>query len=169
MEVLSFAELFLKPLSVTAVFMNMRNHFFLIFWMWREVGPHKQVSSVQHTSRVSCIMPTRISNDMKAHIPALHYEQGYSVKKICQLLAIRKTPVYKTLCLHHLHGTTHNPNVRRHSGPRRLTTTDHSFILALLNQQHTVYLDEIQEQLLLRRNVKVLIPTLTSQQGGHQT
>ena len=107
-----------------------------------------------------CTMPTCISNDMKTHIPALPYEQGYSDKKSCQLLAIRKTLVYKTLCLS-LPGTTHNTNVQRHSRPCHLTITDHTFILALLNQQHTVYLDEIQEQLLLCHHVTVSIPTLT--------
>jgi len=111
---------------------------FWFFWMWHEVGPHKQLTNTLQWS-VACTMPTCISNDMKACIPALHYEQGYSVKQICQLLAIRKTLVYDmyTLCLHCLHGTTHNPNVWRHSEPYCLTTTDHSFILALLKQHHT--------------------------------
>jgi hypothetical protein len=39
--------------------------------------------------------------------------------------------------------------------------TDHSFICALLNHQHTAYLDEIQEQLLARCSIMVSIPTLT--------
>jgi hypothetical protein len=41
-----------------------------------------------------------------------------------------------------------------------LTTTDHSFIRALLNQNHMIYLDEIQEQLLSCHGVKVSITTL---------
>lgn len=105
-------------------------------------------------------MSPHISKDLKALIPSLHHEQGISVKTICNLLKIKKTVVYDTLQLHRLHGITHKPHPGR-ARSRQLTTTDHNFILALLDQQHTVYLDEIQEQLLSRRGVKVSIPTLT--------
>ena len=107
-------------------------------------------------------MPPYISNDLKGRIPALHYEQGYSVKKICQLLNIKKTLAYETLKLHRKFGVPYNPHARQRGlRPRCLTSTDISFVRALLNQQHTIYLDEIQEQLLSRRGVKVSIPTLT--------
>src|ERR1700720_274371 len=44
--------------------------------------------------------------------------------------------------------------------PRKLTSTDISFIKALISQHHTIYLDEIQEQLLSRRGTQISIPTL---------
>lgn len=91
----------------------------------------------------------------------LHYKQGYSIKKICQLLNIKKTLAYETLRLHQKFGVPYDPHARQQGlHPHCLTTTDLSFICALLNQQHTVYLDEIQEQLLSCYGVKVSIPTL---------
>jgi transposase len=106
-------------------------------------------------------MPASISNDLKARIPALRYEQGFNVKKICQILNIKKTLVYQSLRLHRTLGLAYDPNARRGVRRRVLTNTDLSFIRMLLNQQHTIYLDEIQEQLYSRRAVKVSIPTLT--------
>src|SRR5882762_2301235 len=108
-----------------------------------------------------CAMLPYISNDLKGRIPTLHYEQGYSIKKICQLLNIKKTFAYETLKLHGKFDVPYNPHARRQGvRPHRLTTTDLSFIHALLDQQHTVYLDEIQEQLLSHCGVKVSISTL---------
>jgi transposase len=110
----------------------------------------------------SALMPSqpKASRDIKARIPALHYELGYNVKKICKLLDIKKSLAYWTLQLHLHYGVTVNPHAGRRGRHCNLTTTDHSFICALLDQQHTVYLDEIQEQLLSRCGVKVSIPTL---------
>jgi transposase len=91
----------------------------------------------------------------------LHYEQGYSIKKICQLLNIKKTLAYETLKLYQKFGVPYNPHARQQGlCPHCLTTTDLSFIHALLDPRHTVYLDEIQEQLLSRCGVKVSISTL---------
>ena len=58
-------------------------------------------------------MPPYISNDLKGRIPALHHEQGYSVKKICQLLNIKKTLVYETLKHHRTFSVPYDPNARR--------------------------------------------------------
>jgi transposase-like protein len=55
-------------------------------------------------------MPPYISNDLKGRIPALHHEQGYSVKNICQLLNIKKTLVYETLKHHRTFGVPYDPN-----------------------------------------------------------
>jgi hypothetical protein len=95
-------------------------------------------------------MPPSILNNLKAHILALCHEQGLSVKKICHLLNIKKTLVYQTLHCYHQYGITYNVNVQQHGHCHTLTSTDLLFIPMLLNQQHTIYLDEIQEQLLLR-------------------
>jgi transposase len=91
----------------------------------------------------------------------LHHEFSYNVKKICQLLDIKKSLAYKTLQLHRSYSITVEPRTGQWGCRRKLTTVDQSFILVLLNQQHTIYLDEIQEELLLCRGVKVSIPTLT--------
>ena len=45
-------------------------------------------------------MPLRtVSEDLKARIPALRHD-GYSIKNICGLLAVKKTLVYRTLAQH---------------------------------------------------------------------
>ena len=107
-------------------------------------------------------MPAFISNDLKACIPVLCYEQGFSLKKICQILNIKKTLAYQCLQSHCLHGLAHGgPHVGQGLRWCVLSTPDLSFIQMPLNQQHTVYLDEIQEQLLLCCGVTVSLPTLT--------
>jgi predicted transcriptional regulator len=106
-------------------------------------------------------MPLFILHDLKSHIPALPYEQGYNITKICSLLNIKKTLVYKTLQYHHAFGIAFDPHAQQRGVCcHRLTTTDHSFICALFNQNHMIYLDEIQEQLLSLCGVKASITTL---------
>jgi transposase len=109
-------------------------------------------------------MPPRnptASRDLKARIPVLRFEFGLSVKEICKILGIRKSLVYKSLHYHCIYGTTTNPNARSRSGPRKLTQTDLAFIRDMIAQRHTLYLDEIQQELVARRGILVSIPTLT--------
>lgn len=105
--------------------------------------------------------PHSVSRDIKARIPVLHYTLGYSAKEICRLLGIKKSLVYKTLAHWRSEGLTYNLNARKPSRRRNLTATDLSFIRSLLSQRHTIYLDEIQEQLLIRRHVEVSLATIT--------
>ena len=107
-------------------------------------------------------MPSHsVSRDLKARIPILRYLHGYSVKNICKALGIKKTLVYKTLQFHHDYGVTYNPHAHKPGRRRHLDSTDVSFIRSITSQDHTMYLDEIQEQLRTRRNVRVSVPTLT--------
>jgi len=106
-------------------------------------------------------MPRRnVSRDLKARIPILYHDHGLKIKKICSLLGIKKTLVYDTIGHHRKYGLPYNPNHRNQGRQRLLTPTDLSFICGLLEQRHCIYLDEIQEQLLVRRGVKVSTPTL---------
>jgi len=105
--------------------------------------------------------PRNVSHDLKARIPVLRYQHGLSVKEICRVLGIKKTLAYKTLEYYHIHGTIHPPPSHRIRGRRRiLNSCDISFINALISQNHTIYTDEIQEQLLTRRGTRVSIMTL---------
>jgi len=97
---------------------------------------------------------------LKARIPIFHYEHGYSVKKICLLLDVKKSMVYQTLAYHRTYGVAYNPHRRASHRRRILLPPDVEFIRSLLSQQHTLYLDEIQTELQLRRNVHVSIPTI---------
>jgi transposase len=106
-------------------------------------------------------MPAKhVSEDLKARIPILRYEHGYSVKNICLLLDVKKSMVYQILTYHRTYGVTSNPHRRASHRQRILSPVDVEFIRSLLSQQHTLYLDEIQTELRLRRNVYVSIPTI---------
>jgi transposase len=104
--------------------------------------------------------PRNVSNDIKAHIPILRLEFGLSVKKICDILGIRKSLVYTTLRYQCLYSTTSNPHAQSTFGRRKLSQNDLAFIRDMIAQRHCLYLDEIQEELLVRRGTIVSIPTL---------
>src|ERR1700691_4900354 len=105
--------------------------------------------------------PHCVSQDLKARSPILPYEQCFSVKDICRVLGIKKSLVYKTLQFYHAHGTIYNPYAHKQGRKHQLTSIDVSFIQSILSQDHTVYLDEVQEQLLAQQNVCVSVPALT--------
>ena len=117
-------------------------------------GPQKLVHVI--------IMPFFISNDLKVCIHALCHKQGFSVKRICSILNVRKTLAYKILYHHCTCGVAFDLNAWQWGVQCcALTSVNLAFIQVLLNQKHTMYLDEIQEQLLSCHSVKVSIPTLT--------
>jgi transposase len=148
----------------TALFKIMRNRckrFLCATIATRTPGRNRSFRRVVLTTPLTTMPPRSVSLDLKARIPILRYLHGFSIKDICEVLGIKKSLAYKTLQFHHTHGTTHNPYARRRGRRRQLDSTDVSFIRALLSQDHTVYLDEIQEQLHTRWNVRVSIPTLT--------
>lgn len=106
-------------------------------------------------------MPTRtVSKDLKDRIPILFHEQGFTVKEICRLLGIKKTAAYVVLRNQRLFGTTANINARKRGRPRILDANDLDFIRGLLSQQHTLYLDELQEALEKRCHIHVSVSTL---------
>lgn len=110
------------------------------------------------------LMPPRtVSRDLKDRIPALHYEQGYSVAEVCHILGVKKTMVYKGLDYFQRYDVPYNPhtNPERCHRPRLLTSGDLAFLLSLLRWKGTLYLDELQQLLWEKRHVWVLIPTLS--------
>ena len=112
----------------------------------------------------STAMPRRhVSRDIKERIPYLRYVEGYSVKQIEQLLGVKKSLVYQSLVYHRNFGVGYNLGAFANFayGRRRtLGFTDLRLIKALLSQQHYLYLDELQEELLARRGITASIPTL---------
>ena len=97
---------------------------------------------------------------IRDRIPVLIYNLGYSVVQTCEILGIKKTTVYDTLRYYEDYGVATNLHARPSRGHRKLSANDVLFIRALLKQRHTLYLDEIQLQLLQKRNVRVSVPTL---------
>ena len=54
--------------------------------------------------------PHTVSQDLKAHIPALFFEQEFTVDQICIILGVKKSLVYKSLHYFCTYGITHNPH-----------------------------------------------------------
>ena len=108
-----------------------------------------------------CRMPTRkLSRDLKAQIQDL-FHQGFKIKDICAILGVKKTVVYQTLRYVRAYGIPYNPHAHSTGGRKRvLSQADITFIVALLNRRHSIYVDEIQEQLSNERGTVVSIATL---------
>jgi transposase len=112
---------------------------------------------------VTAIMPPRryVVQDLKARIPVLFYEQGFTVKEICKILGIQKSLAYSSLAYFKTYGTTLNPYAFRKIGRRRLLNlADLKFVSSLIRRRHTIYLDEIQHELYQYREIHVSVPTL---------
>jgi transposase len=109
-------------------------------------------------------MPRRhVSGDIKNRIPYLRYVEQLSVKEIARILGIQKTLIYDTLAKYQRYGVTYNPTVyATFSGGRgrKLDAVDVQFIRALLYQEPCMYLDELQDELWIRRGVLVSISCL---------
>jgi transposase len=104
--------------------------------------------------------PCNISHNIKACIPIIRLEFGFSVKEICDILGIRKSLIYKTLHYQCLYGTTSNPHAQSTFSQCKLSQNDPAFIRDMIAQQHCVYLDKIQEELFARRGTLVLVLAL---------
>ena len=105
--------------------------------------------------------PHAISHDLKARIPALFFEQEFTVNKICTVLGVKKSLVYKSLHYFRTYGITHNPHARKTGRNRTLSSLDIKFIAALVDQRHCIYLNEIRQALSEHRGCKVSIATLS--------
>ncbi len=109
---------------------------------------------------LSLTMPYRpVSKDLKARIPILQ-QQGYNVKKICNILGIRKTLVYRSLAHDRRYGVPHNPHSRCSGRHRVLSHEDLKLIIALLNRRHCIYLDELQAEVFNTRGILLSQSTL---------
>ena len=101
-----------------------------------------------------------VLKDLKAQISVLFLEQGRFVVEICEILGVRKSMVYQTLVYIRKFETSHNPLVK-HSGCHHTLTGDQvKYIRALLVDQPTLYLNEIQDHLARTYHVSVSLTTL---------
>ena len=102
-----------------------------------------------------------VSGNVKAHILLLHNE-NQSVKDICCILGIRKSLVYKTLSLYSKYGTVTNSCRYSHLTrcPRILSSADVNFISSVIQYCNTIYLNELQHELWIKRCKHATISTL---------
>jgi transposase len=112
------------------------------------------------TATVCCMPTCTISRDLKARIPALFHQHGFNIKEICGLLDIKKTVVYQALSYARAYGVPYNPHAHKPGRKCALSQGDLKFIVTLLNHRHSLYLDEIQEQLRTECGTSVSITTL---------
>ncbi|OAX43701.1 hypothetical protein K503DRAFT_89741, partial [Rhizopogon vinicolor AM-OR11-026] len=105
--------------------------------------------------------PRTVSYDLELRIPVLHHD-GYSIKKICEVLGTQKSLVYKTFQLHATLADVANPNPRTAGRRRSLNYEDINYIKSHCHLQGFVFLDELQSDLLSRRDVKVSLSTLSN-------
>ena len=108
-----------------------------------------------------CCMPTcKLFRDLKAQIQDL-FCQGFKTKDICAILGVKKTVVYQTLHYVRAYGIPYNPHAHSTGVWKRvLSQADITFIVALLNRRHFIYVDKIQEQLSNECGIVVSIATL---------
>ena len=106
--------------------------------------------------------PHHVSNDLKARIPVM-YKEGFSVKYICHLLGVKKTLVYSVLRLYKTYHRTSNPFKYscRISRPRSLSLADFLFLAETVECRGLLYLDELQDELRIKRSVDTSLSTLT--------
>lgn len=103
-----------------------------------------------------------IPQNVKARIPVLYHDDGLSVKEISSQLGVKKSLVYLVLKLYQQFGVI--SNVHKYlctvGRPRSLSQADHAFITALLDHRRSLYLDELQDELWLKRGVHTTLPTI---------
>ena len=80
--------------------------------------------------------------------------------KICEVLCIRKSLVYKTLHLYATLSDVASPNSRTAGRRRSLNYEDINYIKSHCHLHSSAFLDELQSDLLSQRGVKVSVSTL---------
>ncbi|KAG2071805.1 hypothetical protein BDR04DRAFT_1097803, partial [Suillus decipiens] len=96
--------------------------------------------------------PWAISSDLKLRIPVLRHVQGLSIKQICEVLGIRKSLVYQTLQLYDKLPDVTDSNSCKLGRRRSLNYENINYIESHCYLHSSVFLDELQSQLLLRRH-----------------
>ncbi|KAG2076136.1 hypothetical protein BDR04DRAFT_1068304 [Suillus decipiens] len=111
--------------------------------------------------------PWAISSDLKLRIPVLRHVQGLSIRQICEVLGTRKSLLYSSDKLadvtnSNLHKLDYCRDTTLGSiGCRRsLNYEDINYIKSHCYLHSSVFLDELQSQLLLCRHVKISLSTL---------
>ena len=85
------------------------------------------------------------------------------MKEIERILDVKKSMIYQTLNYYRNFGVTYNPMAFSYfpcGWFHILSSVDLDLVKSLLGQDPTMYLDELQDELLTRRGVAVSVPTL---------
>ena len=106
-------------------------------------------------------MAPHVSPALRERIVYWREVDGKQINEIADLAGCSERTVYTVLQLHRDFGTFNNPYARPRGRPRQLSTADTTYLSSLLQANPTLYLDEIQDQLLATRDVEVSISTIS--------
>jgi len=90
-----------------------------------------------------------LSNEMRQHIIVWHYEQHLSAYDIQTLAGCDLAMVYNILKFHQDYGTVDNPFAGPCGGVRTLDMGDVNYLASIIDACPKIYLDELQQELLL--------------------
>ena len=106
-----------------------------------------------------------VSQNLKAQIPVLFFEQDFSVDQICAILSVKKSMVYKSLQYFleyfHEYGISHNPHAHKTGRNQTLSHLDIKSIAALVDQKCCIYLNKICQELSKYWGCQVSISTVS--------
>jgi transposase len=102
-----------------------------------------------------------LSNEMRQRIITWHYEQHISASDIHTLAGCSLRTVYNILQFHRDYGTVDNPFAGPRGGVRCFDMGDMNYLASIIDARPKIYLDELQQELLLHRNIEVSISTIS--------
>jgi transposase len=107
------------------------------------------------------IMAPLLSDEMRQCIIVWHHEEHLSASDIHTLAGCSLRTVYNILQFHRDYGTVDNPFARPHGGVRTLDMGDVNYLASIIDAHPKIYLDELQQELLLHQNIEVSISTIS--------
>ena len=105
-------------------------------------------------------MVAAYSSDLRERIVQC-YHQGETMRTVADIFNVSVGFVHHVVDLHRTYGQVTNPYTKPRNGHRLLTFADENYIRILIEARPSIYLDEIQEGLLLERRVQVSIATIS--------
>ena len=102
-----------------------------------------------------------LSDEMRQHIIVWHHEQHISASDIQTLAGCSLATVYNVLKFYQDYGTVDNPFAGPHGAVRTLDMGDVNYLASIIDAHPKIYLDELQQELLLHRNIEVSISTIS--------
>ena len=101
------------------------------------------------------------SNEMREKMVIWQFKEHKTAAEIARLASCSESTVYDVLRLHREYGQVTNPYAHPRGHPRILQMADIEYIHSLVLANPSLYLDELQEQLLSVRDVDVSLSTIS--------
>ena len=119
-----------------------------------------QCHSLECWSLTFAIMAPMLSNEMRQHIIIWHYKQHLSTSNIQTLAGCSLITIYNILKFHRDYGTVDNPFAGPCGGVCALDKGDVNYLASIIDASPKIYLDKLQQELLLHWNIEVSISTI---------